>query len=499
MDGGDGALPVARRKPGVILTIALASACVPFFAAEFIPSTDLPQHLAQIRLLEALWGLSDAHVDTSQMSARPFGANTFVYWPMFLLSRIAPLRIAGKLTLLLIFASSVLGLHALSRARERDPLHVLAAVPLLFSVSFYWGFLNFLSGLPLFLLYLVRLSRADEQRARPLRLVVDALLLLAMYWAHVFWVATSGVATLLLLAERDPRRLLRHAVTFVPVAALLAWWYPQLVEARRSAGFHLGTHYLIPLGERFTAEWFVQTLLGGIRGFVEPVFVVLLVFYSGWASWRARRQAASAFDRRLLALAGVLIVFALFAPDQHLNTILLNRRVLPLGVVLALLALPRIEARALRGVVATAVALFSILTSLAWALFDQLDLAGLRESLQHVPEGASVLGLDYRKSSIYVRDRPFLQLFAYAQVERGGELSFSFAEHASSIVTYDRPRTLRWTPGLEWLPERVTRSDVMAFGCVLVNAEPQQHDAFRAKFGLESDVREGYFRSYCRE
>ena len=495
---GEEGTSTAASKQRAILTVALASACVPFFAAEFIPSTDLPQHLAQIRLLEALWGLGDASVDTSQMSARIFGANTLVYWPLFLLSRIVSLRIAGKLTLALIFALSAFGYDALARARGRDPLHALVAVPLLFSVSFYWGFLNFLSGLPLFLFYLVRLSRAQQERRAILGVAIDAALLLLMYWAHVFWIAVSAFALLALELRRDLRPLLRRSLAFMPVAALLLWWYPQLVEARRSAGFQLGMQYIIPLSERFSATWVVGTLLGGVQGLLEPITVLLLAAYASWSSLARWDRRSATFDRRLLALAGVLIAFALLAPDKHLSTILLNRRFLPIGAALLLLALPAIEARALRGVAAAAVALFSIFTSLAWALYDQVDLAGLRESLKRIPEGASVLGLDYRKTSIYIRDRPFLQTFAYAQVERGGELSFSFAEHASSIVSYDRPRALRWTPGLEWLPEQVTKEDGQAFDCMLVNAEPPQHEAFRARFGGMDEIGEGYFRAYCR-
>ncbi len=88
---------------------------------------------------------------------------------------------------------------------------------------------------------------------------------------------------------------------------------------------------------------------------------------------------------------------------------------------------------------------------------------------------ARVLGLDLVKESELIKDRPFLQLFAYAQVFKGGELNFSFAEHYSGLVAYRTKRDVRWTPGLEWHAAKVKRADFAFFDFVLVNGEDKDH------------------------
>lgn len=463
---------------------------IPCLAVDFVPATDLPQHVAQVRLLGECWGLVPATVDTSLLVTRPLGVNTMVYAPLFLLAQVFPARVAGRLLVACLLSASALAIHHLARTRQRSPAHALLCTMLLFSAPLYWGLLNFLSGLPLWLWYVSR--TLDDARESRRSLLLDAALVLALLWAHVFWVLLAGlVVALRMLHTRRLARLL----PFLPALALIAAWYPTLVEARRSAGFSLATHYLIPVLARFRGEWLVETLFGGVRGWLEPAFTLLLFAYVATVLVRARGHG---WDRALLALASALVLFVLLAPDQHLNTIFLNRRFLPLAVSLLLLALPDPDQRWLRVASSAATVAFVLFTTFAWSLFDQLDLAGLRESLARVPPGASVLGLDYRALSPFIRARPFLQLAGYAQAEHGGELGFSFAEHASSAVSYRSPRVLHWTPGLEWLPNRARRTDIEQFDCVLVNADPDEHERFHALSGRPAEPREGFFRAYCR-
>jgi len=107
-----------------------------------------------------------------------------------------------------------------------------------------------------------------------------------------------------------------------------------------------------------------------------------------------------------------------------------------------------------------------------------------------------VIGLDYVKTSPIVKGRPFLQGFAYAQVVRGGELNFSFAEFAPMGVVYKSPRARPWTRGLEWFSERATASDLSHFDYALVNAEGWRHDALAASRELTAVTGQGRWRLY---
>jgi hypothetical protein len=80
-------------------------------------------------------------------------------------------------------------------------------------------------------------------------------------------------------------------------------------------------------------------------------------------------------------------------------------------------------------------------------------------------------------------------------VLRGGELSRTFANEASSLVVYrDLPRPYPWTDGLDWRADKVRRSDVAHFDFVLVHGGPPYQAMFLADerlrpvtgFGAES-------------
>jgi hypothetical protein len=227
-------------------------------------------------------------------------------------------------------------------------------------------------------------------------------------------------------------------------------------------------------------------MVAGIAGYAVRAFVL------------ARGAPRQRFDRALIALGGAGLAWVLFAPDQYLNTMLCDYRFFGCSAMFLLLGLPSPGGRALPALAGLLAVAFALVTTAAWVTFDAAELSGLRPSLAALDRPRRVLGLDYRKHSEVFRDRPFMQLFAYAQAAHGGELSFSFAEHQSSLVSYREPPHRPWTAGLEWSPELATARDVAAFECVLVNGSDEQHGAFAARFGLRPLVHEGWFRLYCQ-
>ena len=483
------------------LLIGLALAALPFLATQFVPAVDLPQHLTQIRMLEELWGLRERTMDLAHVVVRPWGGNTLVYWPMFVIGRFLPPILLGKVTTLGIVLLSVLTLHGLAKQRGRDPALVVLASTLLFNHALYWGFLNFLWGLPIFVAFL-RLALQDaSQFRRPRNMLLSSLALLVLYYSHVLWLPWAGLALMLgqLRTSRDVRGYFWRFACLVPSMVLAAWWYPSLARTRSDAGFSTGAFYLVPLQERFSWEWLASTLYGGIRGWPEKVASAILigVLCAGIArSWIERNFRD--WDLTLAALGASFASFALLGPDKYMNTIFFNSRFLAIGAMLLMLAAPPLRAKWAARSLVIASAMFSIMTAVVWSVFDQDELSGLREALAEMQGPRSVLGLDYRAEGSLFASRPFLQAFAYFQAVHGGENNFSFAEHASSIVAYDAPRPIRWTPGLEWFPERVTQRDVDQFDCALVNGDEARHRWFGERFGREARASAGYFRLYCR-
>ena len=123
-------------------------------------------------------------------------------------------------------------------------------------------------------------------------------------------------------------------------------------------------------------------------------------------------------------------------------------------------------------------------------------MSGFEAALDAAPPNARVLELDTLPESQFVGGRPFMHLMAYLQAQNGGSVSFSFAQHGSSLVSYRSPRELTWTPGLEWYPERVQKEDFKAFDVVLVNAKPEVHQRFLAFAPVVPTTSNGRWRLY---
>jgi len=440
-------------------------------------------------------------MDLSDAFTRVLGANTLVYWPLWLLSTVMGPIAAGKWTVLLTMGCSVWALHALAGRLGRDPMHALVAGMLLFNVSLYWGFLNFISGLPLFLCFVGWGIPAADEKLHVRQGVLAAGLLFALYLAHVLWLPLAGAMVLIreVRARQIRQRFLPWLAIFLPVGVASAVWFLELLGARAQSGFRTGAIYAGPLLGRFTPSWIVNGLWGGLRGWLEILAASVVVLYASRALWEARGRGERASDKDLLWLSLLCLTFGILAPDLYANTMFFNVRFVSLGGLLLVLALPPVDARAVRVVGVIGAALFALGTTAVWVLFEQDELSGLPQAIERYDAPKRVVGLDFQKHSPLLLGRPFLQTFAYLQAVRGGEVSFSFAEHGSSIVAYRGRRLGDVTPGLEWEAERATRRDLEHFDCALVNGKSAEHDALLREAGFVTGQKEGNFRLYCRE
>jgi hypothetical protein len=172
--------------------------------------------------------------------------------------------------------------------------------------------------------------------------------------------------------------------------------------------------------------------------------------------------------------------------------------ILPIALIFLLLSLPVPSIRRLpaKTVALTIAASFFLITAIAWHKYASEDLSGFRRSLENIPPSSRVLGLDLVKSSEIIKGRPFLQLFAYAQVFKGCELNFSFAEHFSGLVAYKAKREASWTPGLEWFGAKVKRTDFAYFDYVLANGEEKGHASLSSFRELAPMTNSGRWRLY---
>jgi hypothetical protein len=483
------------RERVLLAGVAGVLVAVPFLVVRFPPITDLPQHVAQIRLLLETVGHPESPYTVQWLTpyALVYGLIGTAW------ASVGPMA-AGRVAMLAIGLLWVGTIHLLAAARGRSPAAATLACTLFFSHVLYWGFYNFLFTWPFFALWLVMTTgpRARRTGWTDLGLLLGCAVLL--YASHILWLA---VAIVWLVGSgllfRVPLRVLALRVACVaPVLLVAALWFPHLAQR----GFRSPTVWGANPLARLWPGWLVGAGLGGLTGPVEGLVLGAIALWLAlglWAAWSRESRAHEAIEWEWLVASGLLLAMALLLPILHTNTIRFAQRWLPFSIILALLAIPapRLRPSLLRGLAVCLLAVLTLTTATVWRTFERNDLSGLQGALDALPPRPRVIGLDYVGSTPLIAGRPFLQTFAYAQVIRGGTLNFSFAEFAPSLVVYADRRRTPWTGGLEWFPERVRTGDFLHFDYALVNGGPDVHQAIVDRFPLVPVTTSGFWRLYA--
>jgi len=486
------AAPKPERKERLLVAAGLfVLAIVPILLAPFPPATDLPQHIAQIRLFkEALADPGGPYV------IQWLAPNNLIYVFLLAFWTVLPVGLVARASLILIVLLWVAAIHGLGAGRSRTLATATVASLLIFNQSFYWGFLNFLIGFPAFILWFALTTRDPKRTSWTLWAALAGTSAL-LYGSHALWFAAGGAWLVVIgLAKKVPlRAILWRLSALVPCGLIALLWYPHLSASRAMAGFDTAPHWS-PLFDRLAS--FLDAAFGGVRGPVETIAFVFILLWAGLSIWQNRARLRDLVDRELLGAAFFFLAVVIVSPDKFMNAIFFSSRWFPVAMIFLLLALPppALHRPSHKTIALAFAATFFLVTARGWYLYDRVDLGGFRESLERIPDSSRVLGLDLVKESELIKGRPFLQLFAYAQVFKGGELNFSFAEHYSGLVAYRTSRTVLWTPGLEWYGEKVKRADFAFFDFVLANGEDKDHKILSAFAELSPVTPAGRWRLY---
>ncbi len=481
--------PGINKERIILALFCCVLASIPFLIVTFPPLTDLPQHAAQIRLFGEALSQPDSPYRIQWMTPYSLvytvlGASWLLFGP----------ENAGRVGMLVIVLLWIVMLHLLAGWLKRSALAASLASVLFFGHILYWGFYQFAFGWPLFIGFLLLVRVNFRGPWREILAFLGAWVIL--YFTHILWflVAVVWLGVNHLFIRRDIKKLFLRAAGAVPLFALAAAWYPNLA----AYGFKSQTIWATVPFERLLPTWLVDASFGGLRGAMEPLFFVLIVIWILLAWLPNHKDFLAKADRNLLLLSAIFFILALLLPDKHINTIRFCQRWVPPGLAFLLLGLPEIKIRksAFTPAVLVSVLAFFALTSLNWMAFERSDLSGLSESLAELPARPRLIGLSYMKESAIVRGRPFIQVFSYAQVYRGGELNFSFADFGPSLVIYRKPRELAWTPGLEWFPERTKKIDLLPFDYAIVSGDDALHMGVAQDGTLAPATAEGRWRLY---
>ncbi len=453
---------------------------LPLLVVNVAPITDLPQQVAQMRLLgDVLSG------DGEGYRVQWWHPNKLGYLPLYLGWKasgtgINPL-LAGRLAMMLVAAAWVFGIHGVARSRGRSLAAAMLASVFFFNHITYWGFVSFLCGVPIFLLWLWVIGREEPGRLRTviaavrvgLPLTVTALLL---YSAHVLWLAVGflWLAVDSLVLRKSLGALIRRGLWSSPALVLIGAWYPRFA----ASGFDSDTHWGQTLVQRLHPDWLVPSALGGLQGSTPAIIAAAVAVWVLLGLWSHRGTLRQWADARLVLAASLLGLLALCLPGVHQHTIFFASRWLPAAALLMLLGAPSPAVRPAlrRGLAVLLVTTLALATANTWMGFERVELDGFLPALAAVPGNTRLLGLDFVRQSPRIRDYPFYHLYAYAQARRGGTLNRSFADQASSLVVFrELPKEYPWTRDLDWKAHRVRDTDLVHFDHVLAFAPRDIH------------------------
>lgn len=464
--------------------------CIPFLMAKFPPISDLPQHTAQIRLFQE--ALSK---DNSIYKVQWITPYSLVYGVLGIAWIGVGPENAGRIAMLLLAVLWVLLVHVLARKKKRPPASAVLASIFFFSHIVYWGFYQFLFGWIVFMGWVLFLEHEPLKEWK--EIILNFLFFVLLYYSHILWffVGVGWLVLNTLIYDRKKIKLLIYRLAAaIPFMILMLVWYPSL----SAYGFRSQTIWATNPLERISYSWFVDAAFGGIKGNLGYILFSVVLIWIVFALWQNRKSLKQELRFEFLLLAFCFLFGSLILPDKMVNTIRFSQRWVPPAIIFLLLGIPvpKIK-KEIRLIFSSAVVIFFIIvTTVTWLAFEKSEMSGFEESLNKLPENPMVIGLDYVKESQLIRGRPFIQTFAYAQVLRGGELNFSFADFGPSLVVYKKRRHKPWTRGLEWFPERAKVGDFRYFDYALINAYGPIHNEISSRKFLNPIVKKGRWRLY---
>ncbi|MBK7858444.1 MAG: hypothetical protein IPJ65_07435 [Archangiaceae bacterium] len=483
----------------MLWAVALVMGVCPLWATHELPLVDLPQHL---HLISVLHRLDDASTLYPELFARRPELTPYLgyYYAVSLLNWLLPLELANKLFLSAYVVGLPLSLAFLLRSLKRPAWPALLAVPFAYGDSFAWGFINYISALPLTLLTAGLFVRAIADAPHRLRWAIGlALSLIAVLLFHVQAFAYLGVALpFLLLTTRAPEgrgwQARRHALAgVVPgVALFIAWvglrlgqpaeiapgqpwksWGPLLSEQNLAwKTFDQNKAELVPTLAGMLPD---GSDLNGVYGVALVAGLGLLLAVR--ARFDKAPESAAVVEEgplerwRIVGLAALALLLYFALPfDIRGYMYYLNTRYAHLAAPLVLACVPPLPKglhRTMLALAAAAAVFAGFTLARGFSHFDDeaKNLTALIESTAPKPR---VMGLIWATQSRAMTHPLFLHASTVLARARGGVTNFSFALTPHSPLKYRgevppsfpsewRPDQMNWETQGRWYDHFVVR------------------------------------------
>jgi hypothetical protein len=388
---------------------------------------DYPAHLASYHLIAG--GASKFyHIEWAFL---PNLAGEILIPPF---SKLAGLDFATRLFITVGLMLWVFGPALIQRALfGRMSIAPLFAAFFAYNANFVWGFLNYDFAMGASLVVFAAWI-ASEGRRTPLHLMGFALAATAIYFSHLFALATLGLLMMsfelgVWWEARSARAMLRRAASlaavFIPAAICFLFLKPP-----GQSGDGVVFNLLTTAFDRLDAAILLS--------FDNPSYVLLalLAVLFGVGLWRGW----IAVHRRMYAPLVALALAAIFMPEWAMGGWGVHMR---LPAVLGALAFASVEfrlgrdaRRALAASAAIVLAYNALALTRSWVAYDrQFD--EFRAAARTLPPGARLMTVLDGDAIGYRSDQPYWHMAEFAIVDRGAFTPLLFTTKDQHIVRID--------------------------------------------------------------
>lgn len=436
--------------------IAYYAACVlvPLFIVffpEYPPMTDLPQHAAQVGLAKQL--LSGTSPFQELFDVQLFTPYILAYLLVFILSYVMSVVLATKVvvvaTLIAIPLSMTLFYRTVTKTDSSLKWLFLCAP---YGVAFEWGFLTFLTGIPLGFLYLTYLYKQHEHNTTfTIRhFFFNALFLYILCFTHILIFIAFFLLGAALTFNRNITHWLKSLTPVLTLVPTLIIWH-KLKSASDTMVHEDIVWYIKP--DR--ALFFVSGIIGEshLKTFsnIFGIFTLALPFIIG--------QKITRKIPRILPFLGFSI--AMFTvPISYFGTYLIVQRYAALGLPLYFLCFEKTTKQddkranksrliaSLPVVLGCALAAQEIIRSY---LFSQ-ESSHLYETIKQCPKNSRLVALISKKETVYYNSPTFIHYGAWFQGEEMGISDFSFSSFFAQPLRYSKEHRPNFRKGFEFQP-----------------------------------------------
>ncbi len=466
--------PAYAAVAGLLLAGAVAVIAGSLFVPRLLPCVDYAQHLALADVARRLFS-------PGAPEHRLFELNWFTYYGLVhlllaVLSLAVPIEVAGKLVLGGALALMAFSTHRLLRQLGRPPEYAALFVPVLFSFSVSWGFLNYVVALAVAFATIAEVAR-EVLAPRPASRALIGAASLVCAMTHplamlVLWVFAGALAAELAVrvvdgegAARAPAAARRAAGALAPTL-LGGLWCAAVYFARTSAETRVADTRDAVFWPKLLRFSVFATDLHADRTDADILYagleVMAAIVVAGAAGAVVRRLRAGTprMDPRpgvLVLPFAVMLACYLAMPMVFMGSQLMFPRLVPALVLAALLALPRVPFAWLEPVAGAAclgVAWWSALNLSAHLKSYGDETGDASRLIDAMPPGRRASALVYRDFTDSFWRGGLLHLAAYYAARKHGDWAYAFARYDYMPVRYRPGRAPPWPEhGWEFTPD----------------------------------------------